>query len=49
MHEIANYFVSRSTNAETEGFNHGLRAILWRTFGMKNFVHFRARVLHALG
>jgi len=49
MDKIANYFVSRSTNAETEGYNHGLRAILWRAFGMKNFAHFRARVLQAFG
>jgi transposase len=46
---IANYFVSRSTNGPTEGFNHGLRAVLWRAFGMCNFQHFRARVLHAFG
>lgn len=49
MDRIANYFVSRSTNAETEGYNHGLRAILWRAFGMRNFAHFRARVLHVFG
>ena len=47
--EIANYFVSRSTNGRTEGFNRGLRAILWRACGMKNFFHFRLRVLHAFG
>ena len=28
LEEIANYFVNRSTNARTEGFNHGIRAIL---------------------
>jgi hypothetical protein len=33
----------------TEGFNHGLRTILWRAFRMTNFHHFRARVLHAFG
>jgi transposase len=49
MDKIANYFVSRSTNAQTEGYNHGLRAILWRAFGMRNFAHFRARVLQAFG
>jgi transposase len=49
MDRIANYFVSRSTNAETEGYNHGIRAILWRAFGMRNFAHFRARVLHVFG
>jgi transposase len=49
LDKIANYFISRSTNGPTEGFNHGLRAILWRAFGMRNFQHFRARVLHAFG
>ena len=49
LDKIANYFVNRSTNGPTEGFNHGLRAILWRAFGMTNFRHFRARVLHTFG
>ncbi len=46
---IANYFVTRSTNGPTEGFNNGLRSILRRAFGMRNFQHFRARVLHLFG
>lgn len=49
LDKIANYFIRRSTNGPTEGFNHGLRAILWRAFGMTNFQHFRARVLHTFG
>ena len=49
MDKIANYFVSRSSNGRTEGFNHGIRAILLRAFGMKNFAHFRLRVLDLLG
>ena len=49
MTEIANYFVSRSSNGRTEGFNRGLRTILWRTGGMTNFTHFRLRVLNAFG
>jgi transposase len=49
MDRIANYFVSRSSNGRTEGFNRGLRAILWRACGMTNFQHFRLRVLHAFG
>jgi transposase len=49
LDKIANYFVSRSSNGPTEGFNHGIRAILWRTFGMSNFKRFRLRVLHAFG
>jgi transposase len=49
MKKIANYFVSRSTNGRTEGFNRSLRSILWQACGMRNFNHFRLRVLHALG
>ncbi len=49
LDKIANYFLSRSSNGRTEGFNHGLRSILWRAFGMRNFAHFRLRVLHRFG
>ena len=49
MDQIANYFAARSSNGRTEGFNHGLRAILWRGFGMLNFQHFRLRVLDRFG
>jgi transposase len=49
LDEIANYFVRRGSNGRTEGFNHGLRAILWRAFGMANFQNFRLRVLHCFG
>jgi transposase len=49
MDKIANYFVERASNGRTEGFNHGLRAILWRAFGMFNFNHFRLRVLDRFG
>lgn len=49
MEKIANYFVNRSSNGRTEGFNRGLRAILWRACGMRNFHHFRLRVLHLFG
>jgi transposase len=49
MDEIANYFVDRSSNGRTEGFNHGLRSILWRAFGQRNFRHFRLRALDAFG
>ena len=44
---IVNYFVTRASNGRTEGFNHKLRAILWRAYGMRNFKHFRMRVLDA--
>ena len=49
LDKIANYFRSRSSNGRTEGLNHGLRAILWRAFGMANFQNFRLRVLHCFG
>jgi transposase len=49
LEKIANYFVERASNGRTEGFNHGLRAILWRAFGMFNFNHFRLRVLDRFG
>jgi transposase len=49
LDKIANYFHSRSSNGRTEGFNHGLRSILWRAFGMNNFANFRLRVLHCFG
>lgn len=46
---IANYFINRSSNGRTEGFNLGLRSVLWRAFGMTNFRNFRLRVLHRFG
>jgi transposase len=49
LDKIANYFRSRGSNGRTEGLNHGLRAILWRAFGMANFENFRLRVLHCFG
>ena len=49
LDKIANYFRSRGSNGRTEGLNHGLRAILWRAFGMVNFQNFRLRVLHCFG
>jgi transposase len=49
LDKIANYFVNRASNGRTEGFNHGLRNILWRAFGMTNFAHFRMRVLDRFG
>ena len=49
LDKIANYFHHRSSNGRTEGFNHGLRVILWRAFGMTNFENFRLRVLHCFG
>ena len=47
MGKITNFFVARNSNGRTEGFNRGLRAILWRACGMRNFENFRLRVLYA--
>jgi transposase len=49
LEKIANYFVARASNGRVEGFNRGLRSILWRAFGMLNFEHFRLRVLDRFG
>lgn len=49
MDKIANYFCNRSSNGRTEGFNHGIRAILWRAYGMFSFKNFRLRVLDRFG
>lgn len=49
MAKIANYFLNRSSNGRTEGLNHGIRAILWRAYGMLNFRAFRLRVLDCFG
>ncbi len=49
LEKIANYFVDRGSNGRVEGFNTGLRGILWRAFGMFNFKHFRLRVLDRFG
>lgn len=49
LDKIANYFVNRASNGRTEGFNHALRSILWRAFGMTSFLHFRLRVLDRFG
>jgi len=49
LDKIANYFLHRSSNGRTEGFNNGLRSILARAFGMLNFRHFRLRVLDRFG
>jgi transposase len=49
LDKIANYFIHRSSNGRTEGLNHGIRAILWRAYGMISFRNFRLRVLDCLG
>ena len=47
--KIANYFLHRSSNGPTEGFNNGLRTLLRRAYGMTNFRRFRLRVLDRFG
>jgi transposase len=47
--KIANYFLSRSSNGPTEGFNNGVRTLLRRAYGMTNFRRFRLRVLDCFG
>jgi transposase len=49
LDKIAQYFVARCSNGRTEGFNHSLRSVLWRAFGMTNFFHVRLRVLDRFG
>jgi transposase len=49
LEKVANYFVNRASNGRAEGFNPGIRSILWRAFGMFNFEHFRLRVLDRFG
>lgn len=49
LDKIANYFIDRASNGRVEGYNRGLRGILWRAFGIPNFKHFRLRVLDRFG
>jgi transposase len=49
LDKIANYFVARASNGRVEGYNTGLRSLLYRAFGMVNFEHFRLRVLDRFG
>src|SRR5262249_6592129 len=49
LEKIAHDFFNRARNGRTRGFNHALRNILWRAFGMTNFTHFRLRVLDRFG
>lgn len=49
MVPIANYFRTHANNGRVEGFNNRLRTIMRRAFGIRNFEHFRLRVLDLLG
>ena len=45
--EILNYFITRITNAKTEGFNNVAKSIIKRAYGFRNFSNYRLRVLNA--
>lgn len=44
--EILNYFIRRVTNARTEGFNNVAKSIIKRSYGLRSFPNYRARVLN---
>lgn len=43
--EILNYFLTRLTNARTEGFNNTAKLVKRRAYGYKNHEHYRLRLL----
>ena len=45
--EILNYFVTRLTNARTEGFNNVAKLIQKRSYGVKSFKMYRLKYLNA--
>ena len=45
--QILNYFKFRITNARTEGFNNVAKVIKRRSYGFRNFNHYRLRLLNA--
>ncbi len=45
--EILNYFRFRLTNARTEGYNNVAKVIKRRSYGFRNFKHYRLRLLSA--
>ena len=46
--EILNYFKTRITNAQTEGFNNVAKVIKRRSYGFRNFNHYRLRRVEPL-
>ena len=46
---ISRYFLSRTNNGRTEGYNRGIRMLVSRAFGLPSFRHFRLRVLGVFG
>lgn len=47
LSSILNYFRSRTTNGPSEGVNNRIKLIKRRAYGMRNFTHFRLRILGA--
>lgn len=45
--EVLGYFLSRLTNARTEGFNGKAKLVIRRAYGYKSFRNYRLRLLHA--
>lgn len=45
--EILNYFLTRLTNARTEGFNNKAKVVKRRAYGYKSFENYRLKVLTA--
>ncbi|MBI3555464.1 MAG: transposase [Deltaproteobacteria bacterium] len=45
--EILNYFLSRITNARTEGFNNKAKVVKRRAYGYRSFRNYRLKVLTA--
>lgn len=43
--EILNYFINRTTNARTEGFNNLAKLLQKRAFGFRSFFNYRLRLL----
>ena len=43
--EILNYFVNRTTNARTEGYNNLAKLLQKRAFGFRSFFNYRLRLL----
>jgi transposase len=44
--EILNYFICRTTNARTEGYNNLAKLLQKRAFGFRNFSNYRLRLLN---
>lgn len=43
--EVLNFFINRTTNARTEGFNNLAKLLQKRAFGFRSFFNYRLRLL----